>query len=306
MIIEDVPIAIIECIENNREIYNDQNIEIQICFCIIAHYLGFDVVNSLLQKTQFESSRLGFYETARFSPRDQAFIFQLANTLFEMRRSKSIKELCRRMSSRDLRSASYEAYAASIFHELGFAITARPEVQIRGADFDFFAEIEGRPINVEVTVLNSLNFLEKSIINALQKKRKQLPADSPAVICCALPYEWVSNKIYDNLMDISMDFFASTKRINAIIFMIEEQSENNIFGLSIMRFFNENPRIMFEPLKRLHEYGFSLDPAELGLLRSGLEHTIPIDTNSLAYRQNELKRLIFSLGNSEGFTIRRK
>jgi hypothetical protein len=80
--------------------------------------------------------------------------------------------------------------AAKAFFRAGFEIDMHPETGEKGKDFDFIAIRSKLIINVEVTALEEKEFYERTAINALRQKRRQLPNDKPAVIICVIPPEW--------------------------------------------------------------------------------------------------------------------
>ena len=150
---------------------------------------------------------------------DIAHIQAIGTILFELRLCSGFSEFCRRLSERDLQSTFFELLAARLFYPFRFDLLARPEVGIRGEDFDFVAVRNSEELNVEVTSLTAPRF-SNTIINALNHKRKQLPNTKPAIIICHFPAKWVSPD-FDlgfALMHTAFRFLAGTRRINAVIF----------------------------------------------------------------------------------------
>jgi hypothetical protein len=70
-------------------------------------------------------------------------VILIGETLFLLRSCKGFHEICRRLKTRDLRSAYYEMLAAKVFFRAGFEIEARPEIGQLGSDFDFAAARAG-------------------------------------------------------------------------------------------------------------------------------------------------------------------
>jgi hypothetical protein len=111
-----------------------------------------------------------------------------------------------------------------MFIEAGYQVLARPESGVRGQDFDFQAVREGEKINVEVTALTRANFATETIENALQQKRKQLPDTDPSIVFCILPESWWgSESLGPPLTKIVEQFFKKTRRIAAVVFVIEKR-----------------------------------------------------------------------------------
>lgn len=146
----------------------------------------------------------------------------IGETLFLMRLSPGFSEFCRRMRGRDLRSTYFEMYAARMFFEGGYEVEATPETGVKGQDFDFKAISDRETVNVEVTALTATNFSRQTVENALQQKRKQLPDTNPSVVFCVLPESWATTmNLGPMLGELAKQFFHSTRRVSAIVFMVE-------------------------------------------------------------------------------------
>jgi hypothetical protein len=152
-----------------------------------------------------------------------ARLTMVGETLFLLRNCSGFDELCRRLQGRDFQSAFFELFAARLFFRSGFDIRARPETGTRGEDFDFSAVQGDMTINVEVTGLKPAGFSARTLDNALEQKRKQLPTDAPGVICCVHPESWFTPE-----RDLSVDLarsaaklFRASERVNAVVFFSE-------------------------------------------------------------------------------------
>jgi hypothetical protein len=153
-------------------------------------------------------------------------VIMIGETLFLMRSTPGFAEFCRRLSGRDLRSSYFEIYAARMFFENGYEVGARPEAGVRGEDFDFYASRDGETVNVEVTALTPERFSPQNVENALHHKRKQLPDTEPAIVFCILPESWWSDTpIGADLAKLTKKFFGSTRRISAVVYVIEKHVE---------------------------------------------------------------------------------
>lgn len=174
----------------------------------------------------------------------------VAETLFLLRNAPGFSELRKRMEKRDLRASYYELLAAKQFLINGFEIDARPPTGERGEDFDFMAVHDAGKVNVEVTALEAKEFSEKTVLNALNHKRKQLPKQDPAVIYCLLPERWFTQGSNWNqtLETLAIRFLRGTRKINVLVFWIEQNlprgdgEPGGVFGLVGLPYFHTNPR----------------------------------------------------------------
>jgi hypothetical protein len=177
-------------------------------------------------------------------------VILIGETLFLLRSCKGFAEICRRLRTRDFRPAYYEMLAAKAFFRAGFDIDVRPEIGRLGSDFDFAAIRSEITINGEVTALEEKDFYENTAINALGRKRRQLPADNPAVIFCIIPAQWEKIGKDLNLWSetVAKQFLSSTRRINAVVFQLERHidisTERTTGGFMVVSrpFINPNPR----------------------------------------------------------------
>lgn len=176
-------------------------------------------------------------------------VILIGETLFLLRSCKGFPEICRRLKTRSLRPAYYEMLATKMFFRAGFEIDMLPEVGRRGSDFDFTAIHDDLIINVEVTALDEKEFHEKTAINALGVKRKQLPKTRPAVIFCVIPSQWETSipDINGWVESVATKFLRGTRRVNELVFQIERHVDTagdrsrGYFTLTAKRFSNLDP-----------------------------------------------------------------
>jgi hypothetical protein len=178
-------------------------------------------------------------------------VLLLGESLFLLRSGDGFDEICQRlMEQRDLRSAFYETRAARRFFDAGFQIHVRPETKVHREDFDFIASQGSLRVNVEATALREKEFKEKTALNALDRKRDQLPEDKPAVIFCLLPSQWADNgaDLNEWARRLSARFLRGTRKINAVVLEMERRISSNADGskggmVTVSKaFFNETPR----------------------------------------------------------------
>jgi hypothetical protein len=181
-------------------------------------------------------------------------VISVGESLFVLRSSPGFPEFCRRLRQRNLRSAYFEMLAAKQSFKAGFAVHARFETGVKGEDFDFRAVRSGESVNVEVTALTAKTYSVNTVLNALGQKRKQIPATAAAVLYCVLPEEWLTGRLdWDfSLFHIANQFLAGTRRVNVIVFWLEEHMNmgagkpGGALGLTRKAYGNAEPRI---PLK---------------------------------------------------------
>jgi hypothetical protein len=172
----------------------------------------------------------------------------IGETLFLMRLSPGFSEFCRRMRGRELRSTYYEMYAARMFLEGGYEVRAKPEVGVRREDFDFQAIRDEETVNVEVTALTAQNFSPQTVANALDNKRKQLPDTDAAIVFCVLPESWATTENLGPILgELTKRFFDRTRRISAVVFMVEMHVSGSdeaigIFWIHHACLWHPNPR----------------------------------------------------------------
>jgi hypothetical protein len=119
-------------------------------------------------------------------------VLMVGETLFLLRSQPGFPEFCRRFQKSDFRSTFFELVAARAFLRGNFELHAKPETGVKGEDFDFKAVGAADSLNVEVTALTAPAFSVRTLENALNAKRGQLPNDAPAILFCVYPESWFS------------------------------------------------------------------------------------------------------------------
>lgn len=165
------------------------------------------------------------------------------------------------MKQRDFRSSFYELTAPRAFLLKGYQIRLVEPTSQKGADFDFLAYREDERINAEVTALTRPEFSEESALSALNKKRKQLPKNAPAVIFCVVPEKWLQpfDTTVERFDKLANAFMRSTARINALHFgivkppVITLDGKSGYHGLYIRSYYNDAPRIPWENARNIFQ-----------------------------------------------------
>jgi hypothetical protein len=186
-------------------------------------------------------------------------------TLFEMRNSPSLAEFCDRMASRtETRSAFYECFVARMFLDLSFVIMAIGETGVKGDDFDFTALGQGGCICAEVTCLQSAEFSEATIRNALRSKIEQVPKDQANAIFIVLPNGWfdVENAVERIVREVRRVFNVS-RRANLVYFLGEKHDkvttadgrQLDMLQYQVLPVFHPNPRNPNASVQFFHVFG---------------------------------------------------
>lgn len=158
-------------------------------------------------------------------------VLAVADTLYALKDSVGFDVFCKRLRCQPVRASFFEAFAARMFTDLGYAITIRPETGVKGQDFDFVASKGDTHINGEVTTLTGAEHSATTVGNALEQKRKQLPTDAPAVIFVVVPEQWFVGRnaeVVQLLRDDALQAYNRSQRINSIVFLNEQ---HNDYGL---------------------------------------------------------------------------
>jgi hypothetical protein len=166
-----------------------------------------------------------------------------------------------------------------------------PSAYRKGEDFDFKAVRPSDTINCEVTALTAPMFSPKTVRNALDTKRKQLPSDVPAIIICVYPESWFTigpDAVRSGLMQVASDFFSSTQRINAVAFASEQHWDASNTGTSGALFVTHLPLAHPNPRHPISSLDFfmnvSNDSPRSMVERNNLQNEISVRLRSEFFR----------------------
>jgi hypothetical protein len=195
--------------------------------CPIPHLKSYAIAMAVVEfylETNFGRIRAEL-NSPEFNVRQQVMRMQvIAQALFALRNQPGFEEFCRRFNERGHRSIYFEATSAANFQQAGFRVGARREASVLTEDFDFEVRMGDHKMAVEVTGLTSEQFSSSAFLRALNKKRRQLPADSACCLHCYYPAEWnVQNPKLDAEMDVVVaEFLRRSGRINYLTLQREE------------------------------------------------------------------------------------
>ena len=117
-------------------------------------------------------------------------LLSIGESLFLLRSTSDFGEICRRFKDRDLRSTFFELFAAMLFHNRNLKYMYVLKLIRKEKTLIFRCHVLGRLLIVEVTALTVPDASLKTIHNALEAKRKQLPTDAPSIVFYVFPKTW--------------------------------------------------------------------------------------------------------------------
>ena len=194
-------------------------------------------------------------------------IISLANKIIELSNIKGFPSKFKKISKGGLESISAELECASQLHRSGLNISFIEETGTRGSDFDILIQIdEDSTINCEIKAkIEGTSLSKNTILRSLNKSRKQLPKDNPAVIFLKIPEDWIFDQtIKTTLEETIIEFFRNTTRVISVIIRWDtsnEIQEGFLIATKFNVYLNKNISIQqssIEALKRIeyHQSGF--------------------------------------------------
>lgn len=239
-----------------------------------AMYAAVEYIN-LKPTLSVNQEFLGYDPGPTSTPKAKNMVMMLGSSLFMLRSTKAFPEICRRLQI-DIRSAFYEMLAARSFFEAGFDIDMRREIGTKGEDFDFFGIRDGERINGEATALAAKQFSTNTMLNALNRKRRQLPKTHPNIVYCLVPQAWGGRPTKAELDHVVAEFFRGTGRVNAIVFQFEMSaawpSGAGSLAFGVLRYVNNKARWPIRDLAVFDVPGTEFTPR----MRAALAGTGPI------------------------------
>ena len=242
-------------IDQSRAAFPDMssdNFKVNAAVQVLLFFLGKEWCDRVVQDQQrvrnMDCWFLNDGNPKHFSIRASRIVL-LADTLFKLRNMDGFGLLISRFRIRvtEPKSCFLEAFAASDFINDSATVQIRKEVNVRGHDFDFRVEYQGRFVNVEVTSKDTGNITEQSFLNTLRQKHRQLPADDPSIL-----YVYISQAQLENLETqrhiegAVSEFFRRHMRVNCVTvftdLIIETVGGPFVSAMTSKDFVAPNPR----------------------------------------------------------------
>ncbi len=186
---------------------------------LISHYISFEMANEFWEGLAPRDERHMFLGFARILEAGQFVMSTLSHD--------NASEWFRRLARETPKKALVEIKAAQYFERRGYKVSIRPEIGVRGLDFDFKISNEVAEFNVEVTELEGPTFTPQNLKNSLDDKRSQLPPGQPNIFYCNLPWGWIE-KDFETWLPLAIDvvrrFLRGTTRISVVMLAVESYS----------------------------------------------------------------------------------
>lgn len=146
---------------------------------------------------------------------------RLGHMLFLLKDSPGFGNLLADAKTRDFEPVFFEMYAASLLASNGYSVRFVCSTGVKGQDYDLQAEVDGQLVAVEVkTRRGGLIEDTTTLKNTLRKAKKQLPTDTPSIICIALSTEYKDSDSGQHtkgeIENAIADFLHGTKQINGV------------------------------------------------------------------------------------------
>lgn len=173
-------------------------------------------------------------------------LINLADLLFNLRKTDGIDNCLRQIYSGQIESAIAELEAAKLFFTYRVRFSFNSPIGHRGDDFDFNVVFNGGDIGCADAKcrLASDQFDEKVLLKRLKKYREQLRSYWPGALLVKTPQSWLQDGAFDaELTLVSRQFFKSTERVVCLLFWsvpIERFNGAVRDGMRIRQFTNEN------------------------------------------------------------------
>lgn len=152
-------------------------------------------------------------------------VIRLSDALFTVSREIAGFDRLRQrfLKRKDTRALFAEAEIASLLIHNGCSVQIVGESGVRGQDFDLLVTARGVSVSVEVTAIEGGALSARTILNKLNGKRDQVPANRPAVLYIRVPETWMRNYTSAFLVfnEAIKRFMRSSRRFNAIVLVWE-------------------------------------------------------------------------------------
>jgi hypothetical protein len=176
-------------------------------------------------------------------------VVQLSDAMFTIvPKVNGFERLRQRFHKRNDTQALYsEALITSLLVRNRASVRIIGESGKRGEDFDLLATVRGVAISVEISGFEGSALSVRTILNKLNAKRSQVPANRPAVLYLIVPQAWMVNYTAAFLVfnHAIVTFMRRSKRFNAIVLVweyVRAEEGGGWTGSNIQAVYHNSPR----------------------------------------------------------------
>lgn len=203
---------------------------------LLRHYLGGEWCDQYLEPGTNPVQRDGragrlFSRTDATSVNDrfrhQDRVERLAELLYNLQDVQGIEERRASIQQGDVESTYAELEFAGHFISRGVGLRFLDRSGVKGKDYDFEAWIGAHSVCCEVKCkLEGTDLSENTIINSLNKARKQTPTDRPSIIGVKIPESWASNPALRADFESALtEFFRNSGRVVSVVLRWEQVAQ---------------------------------------------------------------------------------
>jgi hypothetical protein len=233
---------------------------------LLRHFFGTNWCDECVKPGQVAVPRVSragrlFLRTDDVGSRDgyrhQERIEHLAELLYNLQDVQGIAGRRASVQEGHIESTYAELEFAGHFIRRGVPVRFLERSGVKGNDYDFDAGEEETAVCCEVKCnLESTDLSENTIINALDKARKQTPSDRSTIVGVKIPEVWISEPALRGIFKSALaSYFRNTGRVVAVVVRWEEVSilptGSGIILYKFRMFPNESSRHLNDEVRTL-------------------------------------------------------
>jgi len=219
---------------------------------VLIHFLGFPWVKEQIlerKNTYFDPGSIEDVGNHRGHLHEHR-VTTLGRRLFELQDVPGFDAMVRRLHGVALSGAYAEVLAVALLRLGGQSVRFVEPVGVRTQDFDAAIIGNGHEIAVEVKARDEETlaaYRDVSVLNSLNKARKQVPRQGPALVFVQICSSWAGDMATRASIDASVrSWMRGVSRVNAVVLMFEQFVPHGEAGVVVIVGFdviaNPSPR----------------------------------------------------------------
>lgn len=199
---------------------------------VVTRYLGSAwLERELHDRARFRGASLGFDDDPDWvGPIPLMRLWSLAYELHEVRSIPGFAAFAKGLRSRSLTDATAEMWAVRHCMDAGQGVRFVDPHGHTGRSPDAITILSGMDVAVEVKARAELPIEEyhrKKVLSTLGSARRQLPATGPSLVYLRVSPPWSEDEeTLLSINDACMNFLRNTRRVNAVVLMVERRLRN--------------------------------------------------------------------------------